>query len=210
MDLATDAAHCGSCDIACAAGELCNGAGQCAATCTAGLLACDDTCVDPDTDREHCGAKGDCSGDSAGAECAAGEVCNGSGECELSCQSGLIACDGTCVDPDTDRDHCGATGDCTGASAGVACAAGEICNGAGECELSCQSGLVACDGTCVDPDTDRDHCGAKGDCSGESAGAACAAGEVCNGAGACELSCQSGLIACDGTCIDPDTDRDHC
>ncbi|KYF94352.1 hypothetical protein BE17_24785 [Sorangium cellulosum] len=210
MDLATDAAHCGSCDIACAAGELCNGAGECATTCTAGLLACDDTCVDPDTDREHCGAKGDCSGDSAGVACAAGEVCNGSGECELSCQSGLLACDGTCVDPDTDRDHCGATGDCTGASAGVACAAGEICNGAGECELSCQSGLLACDGTCVDPDTDRDHCGATGDCTGASAGAACAAGEVCNGAGECELSCQSGLVACDGTCVDPDTDRDHC
>ncbi|WP_437508065.1 cadherin-like beta sandwich domain-containing protein [Sorangium sp. So ce1099] len=210
VDLATDAAHCGSCDIACAAGELCNGAGQCAATCTAGLLACDDTCVDPDTDRDHCGAKGDCSGDSAGAVCAAGEVCNGSGECELSCQSGLVACDGTCVDPDTDRDHCGATGDCTGESAGVACAAGEICNGSGECELSCQSGLVACDGTCVDPDTDRDHCGATGDCRGDRAGAACAAGEVCNGAGECELSCQSGLVACDGTCINPDTDRDHC
>ncbi|WP_437623190.1 cadherin-like beta sandwich domain-containing protein [Sorangium sp. So ce1151] len=210
VDLATDAAHCGSCDIACAAGELCDGAGQCAATCTAGLLACDDTCVDPDTDRDHCGAKGDCSGDSAGAVCVAGEVCNGSGECELSCQSGLVACDGTCVDPDTDRDHCGATGDCTGERAGAACAAGEICNGAGECELSCQSGLVACGGTCVDPDTDRDHCGATDDCSGESAGVACAAGEVCNGAGECELSCQSGLVACDGTCIDPDTDRDHC
>ncbi|WP_434045103.1 MULTISPECIES: cadherin-like beta sandwich domain-containing protein [Sorangium] len=210
VDLATDAAHCGSCDVACAAGELCNGAGECAVACTAGRVACDETCVDPDTDRDHCGATGDCRGDSAGVACSAGEICDGSGECALSCQSGLVACDGTCIDPDTDRDHCGATDDCRGDKAGVACPAGEICNGAGTCELSCQSGLVACDGTCIDPDTDRDHCGATGDCRGDSAGVACSAGEICNGAGECELSCQSGLVACDGTCIDPDTDRDHC
>ncbi|KYF61092.1 hypothetical protein BE11_27805, partial [Sorangium cellulosum] len=209
-DLATDAAHCGSCDVGCAAGELCDGAGECAVTCTAGRVACDGTCVDPDTDRDHCGATGDCRGDSAGVACSAGEICDGSGQCALSCQSGLVACGGTCIDPDTDRSHCGATDDCRGDNAGVACPAGEICNGAGACELSCQSGLVACGGTCIDPDTDRDHCGATGDCRGDDAGVACAAGEICNGAGACELSCQSGLVACDGTCIDPDTDRDHC
>ncbi|WP_437635726.1 cadherin-like beta sandwich domain-containing protein [Sorangium sp. So ce854] len=210
MNLATDAAHCGSCDIACAAGELCNGAGECAVTCAAGLVACDGTCVDPDTDREHCGATGDCRGDNAGIACAAGEICNGAGACEVTCQSGLVACDGTCIDPDTDRHHCGATGDCRGDNAGAACAAGEICDGAGQCELTCQSGLIACGGTCVDPDTDRHHCGATGDCRGDNAGVACAAGEICDGAGQCELTCQSGLIACGGTCVDPDTDRHHC
>ncbi|WP_437814035.1 cadherin-like beta sandwich domain-containing protein [Sorangium sp. So ce1078] len=210
VDLATDAAHCGSCDVACSEGQLCDGAGECALSCQSGLIACDGTCIDPDTDRDHCGASGDCRGSEAGVACAAGEICNGAGQCELSCQSGLIACDGTCIDPDTDRDHCGASGDCRGSEAGVACAAGEICDGAGECALSCQSGLVACGGTCIDPDTDRDHCGASGDCRGSEAGVVCAAGEICDGAGQCELSCQSGLIACDGTCIDPDTDRDHC
>ncbi|WP_437953693.1 cadherin-like beta sandwich domain-containing protein [Sorangium sp. So ce296] len=210
VDLATDAAHCGACDVSCEEGELCDGAGECAVSCQRGLVACDGTCIDPDTDREHCGASGDCTGSDAGVTCAAGEICSGAGRCELSCQSGLVACGGTCIDPDTDRDHCGASGDCTGSDAGVACADGEICNGAGRCELSCQSGLVACGGTCIDPDTDRDHCGASGDCRGSDAGEACAAGEICDGAGRCELSCQSGLVACDGTCIDPDTDRDHC
>ncbi|WP_437317615.1 cadherin-like beta sandwich domain-containing protein [Sorangium sp. So ce385] len=210
VDLATDAAHCGACDVSCEEGQLCDGAGECAVSCQSGLVACDGTCIDPDTDRDHCGASGDCTGSDAGVTCAAGEICSGAGRCELSCQSGLLACDGTCIDPDTDRDHCGASGDCTGSDAGVACADGEICSGAGRCELSCQSGLVACGGTCIDPDTDRDHCGASGDCRGSDAGVACADGEICNGAGRCELSCQSGLVACDGTCIDPDTDRDHC
>ncbi|WP_437647618.1 cadherin-like beta sandwich domain-containing protein [Sorangium sp. So ce362] len=210
VDLATDVAHCGACDVACPEGQLCDGAGECALSCQSGLVACDGTCIDPDTDREHCGASGDCIGSDAGVTCASGEICNGAGECALSCQSGLVACDGTCIDPDTDRDHCGASSDCIGSDAGVTCASGEICNGAGRCELSCQSGLVACDGTCIDPDTDRDHCGASSDCRGSDAGIVCASGEICNGAGRCELSCQSGLVACDGTCIDPDTDRDHC
>ncbi|WP_437485633.1 cadherin-like beta sandwich domain-containing protein [Sorangium sp. So ce1014] len=210
VDLATDAAHCGACDVACPEGQVCDGAGECALSCQSGLVACDGTCIDPDTHRDHCGASGDCSGSDAGVTCASGEICNGAGECALSCQSGLVACDGTCIDPDTDRDHCGASSDCRGSDAGVTCAAGEICDGAGRCELSCQSGLVACGGTCIDPDTDRDHCGASSDCRGSDAGIVCASGEICDGAGRCELSCQSGLVACDGTCIDPDTDRDHC
>jgi hypothetical protein len=163
---------------------VCNGSGTCELTCQQGLLACGGTCIDPDTDRMHCGASGDCAGANAGTACGAGQICNGSGACELSCQAGLIACNGTCIDPDTDRAHCGATADCQGANAGTACDAGEICNGSGVCELSCQAGLVACNGTCIDPDTDVTYCGASGDCMGVNDGTTCAANEGCS-AGVC-------------------------
>ena len=134
--------------------------------------------------------------------CSAGEVCDGSGVCALACQPGMIACNGKCIDPDTDRGYCGATADCEAANAGTACTDGYVCNGAGTCELSCQAGLLACGGTCIDPHTDRAYCGAAGDCQGANAGTACDDGFVCNGAGTCELSCQAGLLACGGTCID--------
>jgi hypothetical protein len=64
--------------------------------------------------------------------CADGEVCDGAGACELSCQAGLVACGGTCIDPDTDRAYCGATGDCAGANAGAVCEGSEVCD-AGVC-----------------------------------------------------------------------------
>ncbi len=168
--------------------------------CPQGLTECSGQCVDTDVDGTNCG---DC-----GVTCDPGQVCNGSGDCALSCQQGLIDCGGTCVDPNTDESFCGAGPDCS-ANPGSVCAAGEVCNGSGVCELSCQPGLIDCNGTCVDPDTDESFCGAGPDCS-LNPGAVCAAGEICNGAGVCELTCQGGLIDCNGTCVDPDTDESFC
>jgi hypothetical protein len=210
VDAMVDPSNCGACGNSCAPGKLCDGTGTCKLTCQTGMIVCDSRCTDPMTDRIFCGATETCRGGDAGDVCDAGEICNGSGQCDLSCQPGLLDCDGTCVDPMTDRRYCGATETCSGEQAGTLCGPGEVCNGAGECELSCQPGLVNCNGTCIDPETDRAHCGAAGSCEGEDQGEKCAAGEICNGAGACELSCQKGLIDCDGTCIDPMTDRNHC
>ena len=83
------------------------------------------------------------------------------------CPSGTTDCDGQCIDLETDRLNCGACG--------VVCAAGEICDGSGVCELSCQEGLEDCGGTCTNLATDRLNCGA--------CGVECAAGEVCDGRG---------------------------
>jgi hypothetical protein len=125
---------------------------------------------------------------------------------QLSCPTGNIVCGTNCVDPQTDHDHCGASGDCTGASAGLTCSSGETCS-AGTCTLGCVAGLVYCGGKCVDPATSNAYCGASGSCTGASAGTACAAGLVCNG-GSCALSCAAGLVKCNGTCVDPGSDRD--
>jgi hypothetical protein len=198
-DLAIDPDHCGDCEIACADGFVCNGAGSCVAeascdcpagyacdgmggcvlSCQLGFLNCNDTCVDPTTNRLYCGASGDCAGDNAGTICDPGFVCDGTGHCALSCQPELLDCTGTCTDPDTDRFHCGASYPCSDFP-GEVCADGSVCNGLGQCELSCQQGLLDCEGTCIDPDADRNHCGASAGCLGINGGTACDANEICS------------------------------
>jgi hypothetical protein len=204
----------GSAGTTCPTGQVCTG-GSCQLSCQMGLVNCGGTCVDPQTSRGFCGATTGCGVGgmgSAGAACSAGQVCS-AGTGALSCQAGLINCNGTCVDPKSSRLYCGATGACGagGGSAGTACTLGQVCS-SGTCALSCQAGLVNCGGTCIDPQTSRQFCGAVGACgtSGSgSAGTACTAGKICSG-GACQLSCQSGLINCGGTCIDPQTSRSNC
>jgi hypothetical protein len=126
VDTDSDRGHCGACGTACEAGFVCNGAGTCELTCQAGLIICDGGCIDPDTDRDFCGATLDCQGANAGTACSAGELCS-EGACALTCSAGTIACGGGCIDPDTDSDFCGATLDCQGANAGVACDVGSEC-----------------------------------------------------------------------------------
>ena len=208
VDPASDLEYCGA-DAACvdgqrcAPGEVCS-MGSCVAQCQPGFIECNGTCHDPMTSRSYCGADTACMG---GSNCRAGEICSG-GHCELSCQSGLVECEGLCIDPRTSRMHCGASEPCVGAEAGAVCAAGEVC-AAGACALSCPVGQVGCAGTCVDPWTSRILCGASGSCSGAEAGAVCGDGQVCS-MGQCQLSCQGGLIDCNDTCVDPMSDRRFC
>jgi hypothetical protein len=210
----TDNRHCGAgadCvaepGVACQDGFVCNGAGQCELSCQTGLVDCAGTCINPATSHLFCGAGPDCSAN-PGVACQDGFVCNGTGQCELSCQDGLVDCAGTCINPATSNLFCGAGADCT-TNPGVACQGGAVCNGAGQCESSCQGDLIDCAGTCIDPDTSRLFCGAGPDCS-VNPGVASDPGFVCNGAGQCELSCQGGLVDCAGTCIDPDSNPLFC
>jgi hypothetical protein len=92
--------------------------------CLYGMIDCGTKCVDPDTDREYCGANQECIG---GTVCGAGEICDG-GVCFLNCPPGLTNCTGSCVDTTTDESNCG---DC-----GVPCDSGKVCWG-GNCELFC-------------------------------------------------------------------------
>ncbi|RLB61149.1 MAG: hypothetical protein DRI90_12045, partial [Deltaproteobacteria bacterium] len=138
----------------------------------------------PDTNNAFCGASGDCLNTNAGVACVDGEKCDGSGVCALTCQTDLIDCNGTCIDPDTDNTFCGATTDCTGSNDGTVCVDGEKCDGSGVCALTCQSGLIECASTCIDPATNPTYCGATGDCLGGNIGTTCTGGEACV-AGAC-------------------------
>ena len=177
-----DPENCGACGTVCDATQVCR-AGACQTSCPAGFIDCGGQCVDPQNDRTYCGAFGNCQGINAGTTCASGEVCT-SGACAVYCPTGFVICDGRCVDPRNDRAYCGASGDCQGLDAGTSCPPGEVCN-AGTCAVSCQVGLLNCNGACVDPLTSADHCGATGDCQGDHSGGMCGADEAC-AAGTCK------------------------
>jgi hypothetical protein len=112
--------------------------------------------------------------------CPYGEQCNEeSGQCELRCGGTLLYCgEDNCINPLTSREHCGASGDCMGENAGVSCADGLVCS-EGVCSDMCAGNRVNCGGECIDPQTDRLHCGASGECTGDSAGEPCQTGFTC-------------------------------
>jgi len=53
------------------------------------------------------------------------------------CATGLVWCSGACIDPQTSQAFCGASGDCSGPNAGVACGDGEFC-----LEGTCNTGTL--------------------------------------------------------------------
>jgi hypothetical protein len=89
-----------------------------------------------------------------------------------------VQCGDTCIDPERDPVYCGASDDCSGDAAGVACEPGESCVD-GSCRLVCPSDQIACGGRCVHRLKDREFCGATRGCGvdGEgSDGDSCRAG----------------------------------
>lgn len=72
----SDPNHCGMCNRACVAPEVCS-MGECRASCAAGLLQCGQACVSTQSDAEHCGSCNNrCA---AGMECRAGSCVAGTG-----------------------------------------------------------------------------------------------------------------------------------
>jgi hypothetical protein len=102
--------------------------------------------------------------------------------------AGQVWCDGSCVDPSSDPNHCGGCGHRV--PTGRACAGGVI---------GCPQGEQPCDGKCVQTDSDPAHCGA------------------CNVAAPSGGHCQDGVPACWGSdemcgsvCRDTQTDLKNC
>lgn len=122
VDVTSDPAHCGACDVACPPGASCT-AGAC--SCDGGLILCGSACSDTSTDPANCGM--------CGNACSGGEVCN-MGTCSATCGA-LTACNGACVNLDADPNHCGACDN--------PCALGQTCV-AGAC--SCGSASVSFSG----------------------------------------------------------------
>jgi hypothetical protein len=148
------------------------------------------------------------------------------------CPSGQKACNGSCVDTQTDPSGCGPY--CEVCPFGGSCVSGA-------CE--CPPGTVACSGSCVDPLSDGFHCGACGVPCGlgtcVSGGCVCDPPPVtaCTGpgwqcadlqgdpsnCGTCRLacaayeSCVTGTctcvaphLDCSGTCVPADEDEANC
>ncbi|MBK8479943.1 MAG: hypothetical protein IPL40_02025 [Proteobacteria bacterium] len=121
------------------------------------------------------------------------------------CPSGLEACDGRCIDINSDGAHCG--------RCGAPCAPGSVCVG-GSCLLGggalCVDGPQFCPGTCdtspcpggcVQLQTNPTNCG--------TCGTRCAPREVCQGG---QCSCAEGKARCAGAagCLDLQSDAQHC
>ncbi|AKU97395.1 Tryptophan synthase alpha chain [Labilithrix luteola] len=129
IDTATDRLNCGACGKTCGESETCT-AGEC--TCSAGLATCDGpngrTCANVRSDAANCG--------SCGHACNGDETCFG-GSCV--CPGASITCGGVCTDPQTNKNHCGATEGCGEGrgSAGVACRPDFYCT-SGAC-MACAS-----------------------------------------------------------------------
>ena len=195
------------------AGNVCS-SGACALACVGGTTMCNGVCVSEKVDPANCG--------SCGNACAAGLVCS-NGSCAVSCGPGLVACGGPasdggiadagavdgsalamCVDLSVDNTNCG--------TCGHQCPSGQVCSG-GACAVTCATSQVDCNGLCIDPLRDNQHCGASGACGAGDAGSpgtSCAAGTVCNGAGVCAVTCAASQVQCSGTCIDPSTNPVFC
>ena len=193
VSTATDREHCGACGNVCPAGQACSN-GRCATACAPNLQSCmrapsasgdaggELLCVDPMTDRNHCGG--------CNNVCPRGRICE-AGACVVTCVESQTVCDGACRDLQSDNAHCGACGN--------ACPGSQRCV-AGVCQASCGS-LTECSGVCRDLQTDRNHCG--------TCGSACPGGQICT-AGMCVVSCDASSTNCGGTCRDLQTDRAHC
>ncbi|MDX2009185.1 MAG: hypothetical protein SFW67_03290, partial [Myxococcaceae bacterium] len=148
-------------------------------TCRENQLLCGDLCVDPRTNRRHCGA--------CDQVCEAETIC-AAGQC-TTCGDQETACFNRCVTLASDGFNCG--------SCGARCQNGTCASGVCQCAAS----LTACPGGCFDLATSPLHCGM---CQTR-----CAPGESCV-AGTCRLVCAAGLTPCDRICINPRTSRQHC
>lgn len=204
VNTSTSATHCGRCDNSCGIGTDCV-AGECNLRCSAGTVRCGTACIDPTSNPEFCNANSTCS---TFTRCMAGQSCV-NGTCTTNCSGGSIFCGGRCVDPSNNPQYCGATGDCAGMNAGTTCTGAQVCSG-GMCLGVCPAGTIDCNGSCVDPLSNRMFCGATGNCMGPNAGRACASGEVCVNRLCTAGGCATGTIRCGDSCVDPSANRLYC
>jgi hypothetical protein len=178
--------------------------GECTLECPPDQTDCSGTCVDTQSDHDHCG--------SCGHACSSDEVCN-EGICSSECGSGYTDCYGSCVDLQTSPFHCGFCGnacgpgeDCIGGTCQGGCGNG-LCAGVdGENQCTCPADCGVCAGCCLYetcyPGGTTDACG-----SGGGACDVCSEGEICSG-GACLCTatpcgsdcCLGGERCVDGTC----------
>jgi hypothetical protein len=172
-DLTSDIGNCGACGKTCPSDSACQDK-QCACkdgysasldgTChpvpTTAVLGCDDhpgttlcdnQCVYPDKDPEHCG--------SCSIQCASGQNCV-SGQCispvGTTCNAGETLCNGQCSSLLTNPANCGACSH--------SCLSGQNCIN-GQCAAAaqpCGNGLTNCNGQCVNIQTDLKNCGKCG------------------------------------------------
>lgn len=135
------------------------------------------------------GAKGGSGGSNAGSGGSPMTAGSSGSDNPPACgDDGDIMCGGSCVDPSSNEQHCGACG--------KVCGSNQECE-SGSCE--CSGDLSPCSNSCVDLDADAENCG--------SCGKACGAGQQCED-GSC--ACTGELTLCGSACVNTDTDTQNC
>ncbi|MFO0609879.1 MAG: hypothetical protein U0324_42365, partial [Polyangiales bacterium] len=186
----------------CVRSDTCNGG----PLCPTGQACCAEGCVDPQTDRNHCGG--------CGSVCNALETCV-AGRCErlpgcpFGCPPGSSCCNNTCADVTSDPANCGGCGvACRAGTSCVrgACVADPTCGGGPACGL----GSSCCNDRCVDTLSDPANCGG--------CGVVCAPGTTC-GMGRCVATPECGggrpclvpgQVCCGDVCRDVVSDPTNC
>lgn len=159
--------------------------------CIGASTRCGATCVDINTDPDHCGR---C--DRVCPETPGGVASCVAGDCVFECLSGFEICGAECVNINVDADHCG---DCD-----IACEPGQVC-ASGTCAVACEPGTSKCNDGCDDLTSSVVNCGT----CGRSCPAPPGATPSCVG-GSCSYKCLPGLAECDASCVDLQTDAAHC
>lgn len=178
----------------------CNGEGSCLVLDKKPL---GDACqTDDECAENHCvirdGGRGICCSTACDGAC---QSCNDNGLCnrapadDARCEVLTCPNDSACQtypDPLT-QNRCASFGQCVRpeahcipelADAATPCGSGLQCQAQGTCESVCSASLLWCDSECIDPSTDRKHCGASGSCSASNQGASCSTDELCT-SGSC-------------------------
>ncbi|MBI5489312.1 MAG: hypothetical protein HY905_18405 [Deltaproteobacteria bacterium] len=179
-DLLADPEHCGTCDTACGALDVCD-RGTCAPGCSGGRLNCGRSCVDAQTDPEHCGT--------------CDTVCPAAANADPACETG--ACGLECLDGYVDLDALpGCEYACEVAGAEACNAVDDDCDAETDEDFACLAGEpVACTTACGSA--------GSGTCSAECAVPAPDAcplpAEACNGEDDdCDTRCDNGFTCCAG------------
>jgi hypothetical protein len=185
---------------------VCNGGSS--STCPAGLMACNNTCVNTQTDSNDCG--------SCGSACTSGQTCS-AGVCVAQSSGNQCTSAANCPAPSNSCQQSTCTAGTCGtinSAVGTACTGSSqsgTCDGSGNCVASCPLGQTTCNNTCVNTQTDSNNCGSCGNaCALVSNGV-----NSCN-AGACEIStCNPGFANCNGVTADGcetniQTDTNNC
>ncbi|MBI5478109.1 MAG: hypothetical protein HY906_04595, partial [Deltaproteobacteria bacterium] len=181
-DPTTDRLHCGRCDVACDAGQICRSSSCEHNPCGDGQHECSGTCY-PDDDALHCGQS--CT--ACPVPAVHGTASCVDGRCQIDCDAGFVECPGACVDLNTDPDNCG--------TCGWECTSAQVCRSSNCVANPCGTGYHDCPPAGCVTNNDPNHCGAScAPCPADNGTA------TCDGV-SCGLECDSGYHECGGLCV---------
>ena len=109
---------------------------------------------------------------------------------DAACAPPTLSCDGECVDPETNADHCGGCGEACDPAGAMACQAAPVCTG-GECGFELRPADTLCRMASCEGDLPEVCDGASPECP-----AACG----CEGEPCCVDACATDLVCSDGVC----------